>query len=139
MAFQCDATLRCTFVVWDADVTPEQWGDHLDRIIGDPLCPPGPLLLADLSTARGAPSITTDVIDEMARRWRAYLTDQGDMRWAIVPDGAWVKARRFEADVKGSNIHVTVFNEVWSACNWLGLDRDAALPILKDLREQLRR
>ena len=78
------------------------------------------------------------MIDEMARRWVTYAAELGTMRWAIIPDGAWDKARRFECEVQGSNIHPMVFNEPWSAANWLGIDRDTARSILTDLREQLR-
>lgn len=138
IAYLCDLDLRCAFVVWDSDVTPRQWSDQLDRIMADPAFPPGPYVLADLSTAGGAPSITTDVIDEMARRWVTYAAELGTMRWAIIPDGAWDKARRFECEVEGSNIHPMVFNEPWSACAWLGLDVDIARPILTDLRAGLR-
>ena len=60
------------------------------------------------------------------------------MRWAIIPDGAWDKARRFECEVKGSNIHPMVFNEPWSACAWLGLETDEARAVLNALRDQLR-
>jgi hypothetical protein len=101
IAYRCDPNLRCTFAVWDGDVTPEEWSDQLERIVADPAFPPGPLVLADLSTAGGAPSITTDVIDEMARRWVIHVKGLGAMQWAIIPDGAWSKARRFECDVEG--------------------------------------
>jgi len=138
ITYRCDPNLRCTFIVWDGDVTPQEWSDQLDRIVDDPAFPPGPLVLADLGTAAGAPSITTEVIDEMARRWLAYAADLAPMRWAIIPDGAWDKARRFECDVQGSNIRPMVFNEPWSACSWLGLDSGVVLSTLKDLREQLR-
>jgi len=67
-----------------------------------------------------------------------YAAELGTMQWAIIPDGAWDKARRFECEVEGSNIHPMVFNEPWSPCNWLGVDRDAALSILRDLRDALR-
>ncbi|MGO9873204.1 MAG: hypothetical protein ACLPVY_05340 [Acidimicrobiia bacterium] len=138
IAYRCHANLGCTFVVWDGDVTPDQWSDELDRIIADLAFPPGPLVLADLSTAGGAPSITTGIVDEMARRWVTYAAELAPMQWAIIPDGAWDKARRFECEVKGSNIRPMVFNEPWSACTWLGLDAAVARTILGDLREELR-
>ncbi len=138
VAYRCDRNLRCTFIVWDGDVTPEEWGNELDHITVDPTCPHGPLVLADLSSAGGAPSITTDVVDEMARRWVAYAAELGTMQWAIIPDGAWDKARRFECDVEGSNIRPMVFNEAWSACGWLGLDTETVRAILSELRATLR-
>jgi hypothetical protein len=54
------------------------------------------------------------------------------------PGRDWDEARRFECEAEGSNIREMVFNEPWSACHWLGVDRDAALSILRDLREDLR-
>lgn len=86
---------------------------------------PGPLVLADLSTAGGAPGITTDVIDEISRRWVTYAAELGTMRWAIIPDGEWDKARRFECEVEGSNIRPMVFNEPWLA--WGGSESTSRL------------
>jgi hypothetical protein len=138
IAYRCDARVRCTFIVWDGDVTPQQWNRHVERMLGDPAFPPGPLMLADLTTARGAPSITPDVIAEMAGRWSAHAEELGQMRWALVPNEAWDKARRFETELDASGIHTMVFNEPWSACAWLGLDSDVARSILTELREELR-
>ena len=101
IAYRSDERLRCTFIVWDGDVTPEQWSDQVETIVADPTFPPGPLVLADLSTAGGAPRMTTDVINEMARRWRAHAAKLDKMQWAVIPNGAWDKARHFESNSKG--------------------------------------
>jgi hypothetical protein len=44
--------------VWNGDVTPEQRRDQVETLVAGPSFPPGPLMLADLSTAGGIPSIT---------------------------------------------------------------------------------
>jgi len=110
----------------------------LERIIADPAFPPGPLILADLSTAGGVPSITTDVVEQMARRWREPAANLGQMRWAIIPNGAWDKACHFEMELEGSGVRTMVFNEASVACTWLGLDTKSVRTILRDLREDLR-
>jgi hypothetical protein len=138
IAYRCDASLGCTFVVWDGDVTPQQWADQVQQIVTDPAFPPGPLMLGDLSTTGGAPSITTDAIEEMAARWRTAVADVGPMRWALIPGAAWDKVRQFDSELEASGVRMMVFNEAWSACKWLGVDADAARTILNDLREQLR-
>jgi len=138
IAYRFDTRLRCTFVVWDGDVTPEQWRTQVDTIVDDPAFPPGPLILADLSTAGGVPQITTETIEEMAERWRAHAANLDEMQWAIIPNGAWDKARRFESELKASGIRTMIFNEPWTACRWLGLDADVVRRILTDIREQLR-
>ena len=138
IAYRFEAQLRCTFIVWDGDVTPQQWRDQVDSIVDDPAFPPGPLVLADLTTAGGAPLITPDIIKEMAERWRAYAPNLDRMQWALVPNEAWDKMRQFEAEVEGSGVRTMVFNEPWTACSWLGLDVDVVRPILDDIRKQLR-
>jgi hypothetical protein len=138
IGYRCDRNLRCTFVVWDGDVTPEEWGAQVERLIRDPAFPPGPLMLADLSTAGGAPRITTEVIEEMAHRWRTHAATLGKMRWAIMPNEAWDKARHFEFELEASEIRTMVFNEASVACAWLGLETDDARAALQELREHLR-
>jgi len=138
IAYRCRADARCTFIVWDGDVTPEQWKDQVDRITADPGFPPGPLILADLSTAGGVPQVTTDVVEEMAHRSREHAANLGKMRWAIVPNEAWDKARYFEMELEGSGIPTMVFNDTSVACTWLGLDTNDARTTLKDLRQELR-
>jgi len=138
IAYRCVPELRCTFVVWDGDVTPEQWSSHVDRLAADPAFPPGPLLLSDLSSAGTVPSITRATIDEMADRWRETSAAVGTFQCAIVPNEAWDKARQFEGELTGSNMRTMVFNEPWSACSWLGLDADVARSIIDELRGELR-
>ncbi|MGO9876592.1 MAG: hypothetical protein ACLPVY_22690 [Acidimicrobiia bacterium] len=107
-------------------MTPKEWSDQLDRIIDDPSFPPGPLVLADPSTAGGAPRITTDAIDEMARRRVTYTADVRTMQWAIMPDGASDKARLSNAISKDRTSTRWCFNELLSARGLLGVDAERA-------------
>ena len=136
--YRCDAGLRCTLVVWDGDVTPEEWEHHLERMTADPAFPPGPLLLSDLSSAGAAPSITVETIDEMARRWREHAESLGPLKMAIVPNGAWDKARKFEVEVSESIPRMMVFNDPWTACAWLGIDAEKVRRAITELRAELR-
>ena len=134
ITYRCDKDLRCTFIVWDADVTPEQWRDHSDRMWSDPTFPPGPLMLADLSTANGAPSVSSEVVVEMAASLRERAAKVRPIRVAVIPNGAWDKALVLERDTEGSGLTTIVFNDLATACTWLGLSEDAAKPILAKLR-----
>ena len=136
IAYHCDPTLRCTFIVWDGDVTPEQWVEQVERVAGDRAFPPGPLLFGDLSTVGDAPSITTDVIAEMARRWLTHANGtQPDAAVAIVANRSRDKVRQFVLELERSGIRAMVFEEHRAACTWLGLDTESARTILKGLRE----
>ncbi len=138
IAYRCDMSLGCTFIIWDGDVMPEQWGEQLGRVVGDRAFPPGPLLFGDLSTVGDAPSITTDVIAAMARRWLTRADGMHpDAAVAIVANRARDKARQFVLELERSGIRAMVFEEHWAACTWLGLDTETARTILKGLREEL--
>ena len=137
ITYRCDATLGCTFIVWDRNVTPDQWREQFRQLSADPAFPPGSLMLADLSTAGGAAAITSDVIGEMAVALKARAERMDPVRLAVVPNGAWEKARELERAVAGSGITTIVFNDVLTACTWLGLRVELVNPVLAALRSEL--
>ena len=53
IAHRCELPLRCIFVVWDGDVTPDQWTAHFKRLVNDPGFAACSRALVDLSTAGG--------------------------------------------------------------------------------------
>ena len=93
MKYRCDAALGCTFIVWDHDVTPDQWRGHAARLFVDPEFPPGPLVLADISSANGAAGISTEVITEMGGGWSGRVERLDPIKVAVLPNGAWDKAQ----------------------------------------------
>ena len=137
IAYRLDPQLGCTVIVWDANVTPDEWRHHFKRMSDDPGFPPGPRVLADLSTAGGAPSFSSEVVGEMAVAWQTRTQRVGPIKLAIVPNGAWEKARELERATEGSGITTIVFNDVATACTWLGTGYDAARSIIDELRGDL--
>lgn len=117
IAYRCDAAIGCTFIVWDHDVTPEEWRDHNERLLHDPAFPPGPLVLADLSTAGDAARISPEVVAEMGEGWGGRAGRMDPIKVAVVPNGAWDKARQFERVVEGSGLTTIVFNDLVTACS----------------------
>ena len=139
IAYHCDPDLRCTFVVWNGDVTPDEWRNHVETLFGDEAFPPGPLLLADLRTAGGAAAITADVITEVGARFNAEAETLGEMKLAVVPNGAWDKARQLvDRDISAPGLRAIAFATSSAAFMWLGLNPEDAEPILDELRAKLR-
>ena len=140
IAYRCVPELRCTFVVWDREVTPDEWRGHIDRLVADPAFPPGSLMVADLRAAGGAPSITTDVIGEIANRLNVETEKLGGIQIAVIPNGAWEKALQLlDRDLSIPGLRAIVFAIASTAFTWLGLDARASEDILDDLRAELRR
>ena len=94
-------------------------------------------MLADLSTAGRAAAITSEVIGEMSVALKERAEHMDPIRLAIVPDGAWEKARQLERAVEGSGITTIVFNDMFTASTWLGLSVDRVNSILAELRADL--
>jgi hypothetical protein len=139
IAFRCEVPLRCAFIVWDGDVTPDQWIAHLEKRVNDPAYWSCTRVLIDLTTIRSHEDITDDVIREMAARWRGHAPQAGHLSWAIVPNGAWNRARKVEEELETfPGIHTMLFNHTETACIWLGVDLAQSRRVLADVRDQLR-
>ncbi len=140
IAYQCDEASGCTFIVWDAEVTPEEWLACERRLFADPAFPPGSRALADLRSAGGAPSISVEVVREMAEHLREHAPQIGSLRFALVPNSAWgwTKATEFEKQLEGSGISSVTFTSLSTACTWLGIDATTTTEALNDLRNGLR-
>jgi hypothetical protein len=139
IAYRCAAELRCTLIVWDRDVTPEQWTTHIERLVNDPAWASCPRALIDLTTVGDHEGITDDVGREMAKRWRAAAPDVGSLKFAILPNGAWDQARTFEEELESfPGIHTMLFNDMGTASIWLGIDYVAARRVLADVRAEIR-
>jgi hypothetical protein len=137
IGYRCDAALGCTFIVWDRDVTPDEWRDQFRRMSDDPAFPPGPLAITDLSTAGAAAQISPEVVKEMAAAVQQRAERMPPMRLAIVANGAWDKARQLERVVEGGGTTTIVFNDLETACTWLGLSSASARSVLDELRAEL--
>ena len=139
IAHRSVAELRCTFVVWDGDVMPDEWAANFERVVKDPAFASCPKTLADLSTVGETSDITDDVISEMVNRWRTIAPDRGYFEWAFIPNGVWAKARQAEAELETvPGIRTMVFNHADTACVWLGIDPKGARRIIGELRDTLR-
>jgi hypothetical protein len=83
--------------------------------------------------------VSSDVVKQMAVVMRERAAGLAPMKLALVASGAWDKARDLERGVEGSPLNTIVFNELMTACTWLGLNVDSARSILGELRADLGR
>ncbi len=139
IGYRCDRSHGCTFVVWDGDIDPNEWRAHVERLFNDPAFPPGPRLLADLRTAGGAPSITDDAEREMAGRWSSFARKLPSMQLALIPNGGWEKAQRVvDERITATHLRFILFNDVYGASLWLGLDASEVTRVLDEIHTELR-
>lgn len=135
----CDREIGCTFELWDQTVTLEEWLESSARLVANPEWPVNGRQLTDLRTSMDISNIYDSDLDEVSNLF-AILGDRIEgMKLAIVSESGHRRPGLFADFVSGIGVSASVFPDVKSACDWLGINPDAAENILCNLRTELRR
>jgi hypothetical protein len=135
MAIAFRHTSRISVDVWTGTIDPQETARHIDAIAGEPEWGVPGAILTDLTgiaaDSRPSPAtlehIATMFVERMGNRIR-------DAKWAVVADVTYEDAIRFSDYVEASAPRLIVFNELATACAWLGVDEYDVRPILDELR-----
>ena len=134
--YRLDRALGLTLVVWDGVVTGHEAEEQVRRLRADPDWPPGRLHLLDLTSVSSVPTVGETRLVEML----AEMAEMRQIRFAVIAGDAFVEATRFQEAASAVGVtHIIVFNELSTACAWLGIDFDATRTALHALRNGLRR
>lgn len=118
-------------------ITASEFLEQTRRNINDPDWPPARgLLLADLRHASVDKSFDATFASQVINLYLPHQDKVGNLRAAIVAQGLFEKAKIFEKIVAGYTPSVIVFNDIDTACVWLGIDVKAADKALQLLREK---
>ena len=122
IAYTCNPDSRLALVAWEGVVSWDQWWAHLQRMFLDPDYAPMQSQITDLRHSSLSPTISNDEIKSMAglvasQRGRLSLT-----RVAILAGGEWERPRLAEAALESISVTAIVFNDLATACLWLGVD-----------------
>ncbi|MGO9876603.1 MAG: hypothetical protein ACLPVY_22745 [Acidimicrobiia bacterium] len=135
IASQLDKALGLTLVVWDGIVTGYDAEEQVRRLRADPDWPPGPLHLLDTTSVSAVPTVANTKLVEML----AEIAETRRIRFAVVASDAFDEATRFQQAASAVGVsHVIVFNELSTACAWLGVDVAATQSALSALRNEAR-
>lgn len=135
IAYRLDPLLGLTLVVWDGVVTGHDAEEQVRRLRADPDWPPGPRHVLDVTSVRSVPTVAdTKLIDMMAE-----MAEMREIRFAVIASDAFDEATRFQEAASAVGVsRVIVFNELSTACTWLGIDLAATRTALSALRNELR-
>ena len=134
--YRLDRALGLTLVVWDGVVTGHEAEEQVRRLRADPDWPPGRLHLLDLTSVGAVPTVGETRLVEML----AEMAEMRQIRFAVIAGDAFAEATRFQEAASAVGVtHIIVFNELSTACAWLGIDFDATRTALHALRDGLRR
>jgi len=126
--YHIDHAAGISLVVFDGLVTNDEYVAHTHELAANPEWPAGRKLhLTDLTTMTNPGLLADQTVVEMASVWGAQRERFSGLKIAIVANGAFAKARRFERALTPQGPTLIVFNLLSTACAWLDVDlRDTA-------------
>jgi hypothetical protein len=134
IVYHVDKEEGITYVVWDGPVEAEQWLAHVQRLLSDPDWPAARgLHLTDLRTGILDTAFDGSLLEEVATMFGSHAKIS-KVKTAIVAHEAFQKALLYERLVSRFEPFVIVFNDLGTACTWLGVNVEAASLALNALR-----
>src|ERR1041385_1355213 len=136
--YRIDKELAVTFVLWDGLVTADEFLSHVQRLITDAAWLPQKYShLSDLQTASLAAAIDETVLAKAADLFGKH-PKLANLKGAIIANQEFRKATVFERLISRYEPSVIVFNDLETACTWLGIDVNRVTQTLQSLRSQSR-
>jgi hypothetical protein len=135
IAYRLDHALGLTLVVWDGAVSGDDAEDHVRSLFDDDEWPPGRLHLLDATTATQVPIVANTKLVDLA----ANAAQTKRVRFAVVQNMGFEEATYFEREAAARGLsQVIVFNDLVTACTWLGLDGPSIRTTIAEMRRELR-
>jgi hypothetical protein len=125
------------FVVWQGTVEAAQWFHYAAKLTSHPSWSTTPRILADLQFVRDASTIGNE---EIARAVQIFSSDRKALagkQIAVVARDQFGKARYFGDLVARFGVALVVFNNLDTACLFLGLDVSNGSQKIHELRSGL--
>ena len=135
--YRADSEKQIIFVVWDGVVTADVWFEHIERLITDLLWPSISSMLVDLRTATDISSIEEAEIEHAVALFSTVPIPLSKKRVGIVAGSAFWKSRRFGHLISRFGPSIIVFNDLSTACLYLGINAAEALKALQQLRADM--
>lgn len=139
IAYRCDAATGLCVSVWDGVVTKQDRQRHIAELAADPEWGSQLLLLTDLTgiSAAHRPS-AKEVLESAAEFAEKLAAPVRNAKWAMIASETFVLAQRFGSYLEEEIRRLIVFNDLETACTWLGVDPVAVRATVEELRVGLR-
>jgi hypothetical protein len=135
--YSIDKEKGITFVLWGGMVTAVEFLAHVRRLTSDANWPPLKRLhLTDMRNISADSSIDRATLEEAAELFGKQTKKIANMKAAIMAQNEFDKAATFERYVFRYIPSVIVFNDLHTACLWLGINPEEAEGTLLQLRNQ---
>ncbi len=139
ITYRLDREKGIGYTCWIGTITADEFLVQTRRNLQDPYWPPERgLLLIDLRNAWLDRTIDESIIHQILNDYSEGRERIQNLRVAIAANSLFETAKVFERIASGYSASVIVFNDLDTACTWLGVDLQAAEKTLQEMREQVR-
>ena len=138
IAYLCKPDRKLAVVVWDGIVTWDVWREHLERMFMDTAWAPMEAQISDMRHSTADQTITITQIQEMVALLAAQRQRVALKKVAILAGSDWEKPKEAEGTLPSVSVLPIVFNDLSTACVWLGADVGEVERDVQQLRLKLR-
>jgi hypothetical protein len=137
IAYWLEKQLGLMTTVWDGAISAEAWQEHLRATFDDPDWPAVTRNLTDLRSA-DLSAITEVHRVEAVSMYGPHAQYVRGTKSAVVAGDNFDRARSFESHKEPAGLRLIVFNDLFNACTWLGIDTATSMRTLDALRTETR-
>ncbi len=137
IAYEVDKQQALMTIVWDGAITAADWRAHLEATFADPDWPAVARNLTDLRSA-DVSAISESDRAEIVALYRPHADKIRGKKSAVVAGDNFDVSRRFESRNEPEGMRLIVFNDLFNACTWLGIDIPEAQATVNGLRTGIR-
>ncbi len=123
--------------VWDGVVTAHDWAIAVKDQSTDPALLLAGRRLTDTRTVAGS-RLSPAEVTTVGTSYDDLAIPSTGVRLAIVTNEGWAVAQLVKKRMQTYGVSTQVFDEVHTACAWLGIDAAIALTTIGELRQELR-
>ena len=126
---------KIVFVAWKGVISAEIWYEHIQRLIADTHWPSVSAMLVNLHSITDVSSIGEAEIQHAVALFNSIPEALSNKRIAAVASDAFWKSRRFGQLIAPYGPSVLVFNDMSTACIYLGIKLTDATKAIQELRD----
>ena len=126
---------KIVFVAWKGVVTADVWFEHIKKLIADTHWPSISAMLVNLQSITDVSSIGEAEIQHAVALFHSIPEALSNKRIAAVAGDAFWKSRRFGQLIAPYGPSVLVFNDMSTACIYLGIKLTDATKAIQELRD----
>jgi len=127
-------TSRISVDVWHGTVDVLEAARHVERLAAEPEWGVQGSILTDLTSIAEESRPSPEDLKQIATMFIEHMGDRvRDAKWAVLANLTFEDATIFSQYVEPNAPRLIVFNDLATACAWLGIDEADVRPIIDEL------